>query len=296
MSYAKRPIMNHYPTAVISLIVATIPCQALSAFQLHTGVEQQDQATGDPTGATATPTAAQPTVYAAGPSAPPPAARPGRNAASVTPSVPVAPSTIAGEEAQDSTGLSLTDVVNWQIVSTFLAMIATFFGFLGSQYVQRRAVQKEEDRRFRVAINNARNEIEFYISKLNILTSQVQDALDSLDNRHVLVPSYTFYPSLLEQLKVELASFLREEELIKQVGHCHFELAHVVERLDTYKSRVPDKCDPAYVTNVEGFKSLVDATVSAFESTRHNLEEWLNNHPAKQGACLHAPRGRWGGG
>lgn len=163
--------------------------------------------------------------------------------------------------------LSFGEIADPQIASTLLTLVAAFVGFWAALLVDRYRAGVEERRRFSAAITSAGNELEFYVAKLKYLSDQLGalvNAFESPNNGRLVLPSYTLYPSFLEQAKNRLAEFMRQPELVKEVGHCHFELGHVVKRLDRLQTSRPMRNDE-YRSNLLNFKGLVDQTTGEFE-------------------------------
>lgn len=180
---------------------------------------------------------------------------------------------IADAAASDGWGFK---VVLGLVGGTF----ATFVGFLLNQHHQHCKESIKEVRDYIVALQSAADELEFYGGKLGQLSSEMGAIANEIQSRNTtwIIPTYSIYPDFLEKMKVALSTFYRNPDLVKQVGHCHFELCHILARLDLIKTelRVPLGNDRVQVTvqlknhlqNVLGFKGLLDLNIRTFSATR----------------------------
>jgi hypothetical protein len=176
---------------------------------------------------------------------------------------------------------AVVNILNWQIISTILTLVATFCGFLGSQKLENKRKTLEEDRRYKILLMSAKYEIDFYGPKLALLSEQLGEVFRALQAREPLIvlPSFQLYPSLLETLKNQMISFMRDSKLSQSVAHCHFELSHLRERLLELRERErggPLVVHEAFIGNVAGIKKLVDSTILAFKQTSEELEKNVN--------------------
>jgi hypothetical protein len=187
------------------------------------------------------------------------------------------PPNTSPQAASISKDKAVIDVLNWQIVSTILTIFATFLGFLGSQKLENRRKRLAEDQRYKILLTSAKDELEFYKPKLTVLSEQLNAISKSIEasGTTIILPSFNLYPAFLETLKSQILSFMRDGELSKEIGHCHFELCHIRERLLELIKNTPPGITPdqAFSVNIAGFKTLVDNTISSFTTTADDLEE-----------------------
>jgi len=69
---------------------------------------------------------------------------------------------------------------------------------------------------------------------------------------------------------------MRDIDLLKEVGHCHFELCHICERLVIFKREADKPPEEKNIKlmikfNVSGFKNLVDSNIPVFRKTAATL-------------------------
>ena len=154
--------------------------------------------------------------------------------------------------------------------------------------------EKKNDnyRKYLNCLFTTQNELKFYLEKFRQLSSEINNAIqDAKSGQTVILPTYTFYPSFLEKQKIDLSGFFYNSVIIKDVGHCHFELCHIVNRLDLYKSEMKGRNSQnlaMVLWNANGFKGLVDLNINTFNSliklmdteieTINNKVELLTSH------------------
>ena len=153
----------------------------------------------------------------------------------------------------------------------------TFVGFFLNQVYQNQKEKLKELKQYAVALQSAANEVSFYRAKLCQLSEALERILNQLKNGEwdVIIPSYSLYPDFLEKCKHTLSSFFENSELVQNIGHCHFELCHIVARLEQTRTSFEESIEKDEIRriltlrykNTEGFKRLVDANIPVFQET-----------------------------
>jgi hypothetical protein len=151
-------------------------------------------------------------------------------------------------------------------------------GFFLNQYHQESKEKIKELKEYIATLQSAANELEFYGNKLKQLSEELDRIAIELKAWRILwiVPTYSIYPNFLEKCKITINRFQKNPNLVKEVGNCHFELCHILERLNLLKAemRVSLPTEPRAMTeqlkthrvNVEGFKGLVDDNIPVFKA------------------------------
>ncbi len=169
------------------------------------------------------------------------------------------------------------------IVGLIGGVIAAFFGFLLNQYHQtnKEAIATLEG--YKICLQSTANELEFYASKLKKLSQDLEEVVKKLTQWKVdwIIPSYGVYPDFLEKCKITISEHQKNSLIVKNVGHCHFELCHISARLDLFKKQMETQLSQdggarthelsIRLINCEGFKKLVDSNVVVFTNTRDEL-------------------------
>ena len=121
------------------------------------------------------------------------------------------------------------------------------------------------------------------LDKLHQLSNEITDIITSItpaQTKSIIIPSYSLYPDFLEKSKIEINSFFRNSDLVKNIGECHFELCHILERLnflkDEFKKPFNQLHIPTTITNLEGFGSLVDKNIKTFECVISDIDKELS--------------------
>ena len=158
-------------------------------------------------------------------------------------------------------------------------IVATFLGFLLNQRYQNDKEKIKELKEYIASLQSAANELEFYGEKLKQLSGEVDRLIGALRDWRTdwIIPTYSIYPDFLEKCKITINTFHKNPVLIKEIGHCHFELCHILARLDLLKEQMfsPLPQNPAALTeqlkihrvNANGFKGLVDSNIPVFKAT-----------------------------
>lgn len=162
-------------------------------------------------------------------------------------------------------------------------ILATFLGFILNQYHQDNKEKIQRTEEYLAALQSAANEIEFYTGKLNQLSSELDDLTKRLEawKTNWVIPSYSLYPDFLEKCKITINAFFKNPKLVKDVGHCHFELCHILSRLDSLKSLMNTGVTGSHEQimqdlkmrriNCYSFKKLVDANILTFIGVRDEI-------------------------
>ena len=126
-----------------------------------------------------------------------------------------------------------------------------------------------ERQNYLTTLLTTQNELAFYRAKFIQLSGEVGAAVTAAQSgQSVILPTYRFYPDFLENQKIELTKFHIDSELIKDLGQCHFELRHIVERLTLYLEQMNSLNSQnvtIYLGNALGFKGLLDVNTKTFE-------------------------------
>ena len=169
------------------------------------------------------------------------------------------------------------------LVGLVAGVVATFLGFLLNQYQQDNKDTIKEIKEYIAALQSAANELEFYTDKLQQLSSELDALVKRLEawKTNWVIPTYSIYPDFLEKCKTTISVFHKNPKLVKEVGHCHFELCHILARLDFLKKEMNAIIEgsAADITrelntrriNCGGFKALVDSNIPVFQAAREEI-------------------------
>src|SRR5437870_872404 len=122
--------------------------------------------------------------------------------------------------------------MNTELQAALIGAGAAILTLLLGETIQyyRRAFKELND--YIIALEFARNELVFYLGKLKQLVDELDAAEREITHRRKpIIPTYDVYPSFLEQAKITLARLYKNAQLVQQVGHCHYELSHIRQRL-----------------------------------------------------------------
>ena len=161
-------------------------------------------------------------------------------------------------------------------------IVATFLGFLLNQRYQNDKEKIKELKEYIVSLQSAANELEFYGGKLKQLSGELENLVNALQRRDTnwIIPTYSIYPDFLEKCKITISAFHKNPNLVKEVGHCHFELCHILARLDLHKEQMSVPLPAGLLLNAQlavhfananGFKGLVDSNIPVFKATREAI-------------------------
>ena len=158
-------------------------------------------------------------------------------------------------------------------------IIATFVGFLLNQSHQNYREKIKQINEYNASLQSSANELEFYSGKLKQLSGELENLAEKLDRRDAynwITPTYSLYPNFLEKCKITINTFHKNPNLVKQIGHCHFELCHILARLDLHKEQMSvqlptgllrENAMAVLCVNVKGFKGLIDLNIPVFKAT-----------------------------
>jgi hypothetical protein len=166
-----------------------------------------------------------------------------------------------------------------KFVSSSIGLIGGAVGFLLSRWIAERTKKREEDEQYCCLLVSAANELEFYAEKFTFLSSQLAQYLAGTG----VIPSYQFYPAFLEQIKIRISGLMRDADVLKEIGHCHFELSHICERMAIFKKQCDDPAPlaPMITKNTRGFKELVDSNIPVFQKIAAVLRDQAKTTLAK---------------
>ena len=179
------------------------------------------------------------------------------------------------------------------IVPTVLgALVAIIAFFLKDRFTSRKEKQRNIQS-YLTLLYSIHRELTFYKGKLEFLRKQLDDTIQFFDGKSYRfeTPTYSIYPSFLENSKSEIMSFHRDADMIDEVTHCHYELCHVLERMKRHSEKMkefkqlapPNLKDGMEIwidyqeneemkLNVMGFRGLVDNCIKSFENARSKLK------------------------
>lgn len=179
------------------------------------------------------------------------------------------------QEAPSTSEIQYGWEVTKMIVSVLLGVLISFGSFwLSNWYTNKKRYEKETVSYLNLLYATC-TEVKLYIGKLRILKDDLAKFIEALESgKSTVVPSYSIYPNLLEKSKSEIMSFHRNADLIEQVSKCHYELCHVLERLNKFKN--PKQGDALIALNAQGFMDLVENCFSKFETLNTNIKEQMN--------------------
>lgn len=161
-------------------------------------------------------------------------------------------------------------------------VVATFVGFFLNQRQQKEKDKEKDLKEYVIALQSTANELVFYKQKLTQLSNDLANLLHQIKNMQAwIIPSYGVYPDFLEKCKETLNTFFKNSDLVREIGHCHFELCHIRERLESLKAELRTPIEPGPIfdvmpkvsrigVNVEGLKLLVDSNIPVFEKAQND--------------------------
>lgn len=178
------------------------------------------------------------------------------------------------------------------ILGIFVGIITSFFAFLLKERVLVWKNKKIENKKYAIVLESTKNEASFYLDKLRQLSNDISDTITSITStqaksiisqnksQNIRIPSYSLYPDFLEKSKIEINSFFRNSDLVKDIGECHFELCHILERLNFFKNEFKKPFKqlhiPTTIQNLRGFKSLIDKNIKTFKHVILDIDKKLS--------------------
>ena len=151
-------------------------------------------------------------------------------------------------------------------------------GFLLTQYHQENKEKIKELNEYIAALQSAANELDFYRAKLGQLSGELEAIAVIASTWHSdwIIPTYSIYPSFLEKCKITINAFQKNPHLVKEIGHCHFELCHILERLNLIKQELRSELSTdlrilteqlrVHFRHAKGFKGLVNSNIPVFKA------------------------------
>lgn len=172
-------------------------------------------------------------------------------------------------------GKLFLDFISNPFTSAALASIITL---IATNIYNSRQKKKEELRNYKSLLSSTNNELEFYISKLEQLKIDSNNIINAIkiQNSPPVIPTYSIYPKFLENSKIELSKFYKNADIIKRVGHCHFELSHICERLELIKKELRTHYNSQIeIANICGFLKLVESNLIEFNAVVQTISKEL---------------------
>ena len=127
--------------------------------------------------------------------------------------------------------------------------------------------------RLRVLLQVARDEVQFYLQKLQQLAQEIGQFLQATQQGGTqrFTPSYTLYPEFLEHQRRLLAEHsLAKQDVVRDLGHCAFELRHITKRLADARTLQGGVLATQDWTGTHG---LVAANIATFQNMLMLLQE-----------------------
>jgi hypothetical protein len=167
-------------------------------------------------------------------------------------------------------------VLNSNLVAALIGFLAACLIWKLTEQSQTKRKLIEDEIKYLALLRAIQTELRFYANKLEFLSQQMGNAMVAINTHQpVIQPSYTLYPTFLERAKQELSGFFKSDELVRELGHCHFELCHIVERVNWYKSLTAQLL-PANFNNIGGIKRLIDSNIPVFKRVADLFEKEEN--------------------
>ncbi len=149
-----------------------------------------------------------------------------------------------------------------------------------TQFIAYSRRRREDRKKYITTLMIINAELKFYRNKLSQLESFNTQILEDLETGKIpVVPTYSFFPEHLSQMKALLCQHQRNPELIREVTECHFEICHITERLDHTKSVLRDNINnDIEILNIRGFNKLISKTASLFECTEKLISQAIREN------------------
>jgi len=187
---------------------------------------------------------------------------------------------------------SLLEKESWKkdfgvpLFSGIIGALLSLLIYLIQHKRQRKDELEKQRRKYQICLESIKNELNFYCIKLEQVDREIENLQKEFKENtgHYVVPSYSFYPGFLEQSKIELNKFFENSEIVDAVGHCHFELCHIADRLDSVKRMFSDTSTEllkgmdlinrlyAMAKNFEGINALIKNNITDFKKTISKME------------------------
>lgn len=131
------------------------------------------------------------------------------------------------------------DAAKFRPIEFALGILAATVAFFIKELVAEKRRQRQRYLDASNVLLNASDEVVFYAGKLKQLVSDIDNNLLSLASGTLIVPSYSLYPEFIAGLRVALTDRRAiRPALFASIGECHFELAHLSQRLEDGKVRM----------------------------------------------------------
>lgn len=170
------------------------------------------------------------------------------------------------------------------VKGVLIGVVVALLSFFVKEYYQDYRRKRIELKRYCICLESTRNELLFYLETFNKLLSDISSIFGAVRTPHkIIIPTYSLYPNFLEHSKIKLNSFFRNSELVRTVGHCHFELSHILLGLDLMKYQLQ-----SYISNpklfsasdieydLKGFQKLVTNNIEMFKKAISDIEQELS--------------------
>ena len=179
----------------------------------------------------------------------------------------------------------LKEVLDSNLVAAIIGFVSALFVYYLTDRSQSKKKADEDRRKYLVLLSATMKELLFYQGKLATLSEKLAGCITDLKKGTpgIILPSFSVYPEFLEQSKIQLNSLFQNASIVQKVGHCHFELCHVLERLNWLKGdifmemvRQPQNLN-AVIANLDGIKGLLVITSKVFGDTASTLNNEITN-------------------
>ncbi len=163
------------------------------------------------------------------------------------------------------------------LIGVGIGVLTSFLGFLTNSSYQKRQDEKKELKKYYISLKSTRDELDFYLGKLRQLGNEMTNIFNLIKaHKSFAIPSYSLYPDFLEKAKIEQYGFFKNSELVKKIGMCHYELAHVSERLEFFKREYTQGRSGFFTLgNIGSFMTLISRKVTEFEEVIKDIDEEL---------------------
>jgi len=190
------------------------------------------------------------------------------------------------ESRVSATPSNRTQLTNY-LVGIIIGITTSFVGFLLKDLYQSRKSQKSETKKYIICLESTKQELSFYVPKLKQMAEEMVKLISAMEKGGISVlPSYTFYPEFLGKCKIELNHFFKNNDLVKEVGYCHFELCHIVNRLKHHRNDILNSTDKRgsskyTISDLKGFTGLISSNIDKFNQTILEIDKELTHWGSK---------------
>jgi len=155
-----------------------------------------------------------------------------------------------------------------------IGVFTSFLGFLANSWYSKRQNEKKKLGEYCNSLRSIRDELCFYMEKLKQLSkdfARIQKQISMAPQ--IDIPSYNLYPNFLERAKIEQYVFFKNPVLVKKIGECHYELAHVSERLNFFKEKASNKEWSFFnKANLISYRMLLGYKINHFKSVISEID------------------------